>query len=122
MAVAAITVVVQQVWSEGKMFHVVGTVDFDPSAATYATGGNTVNFNDPLIKAQRAPVMVVLQSLVGSGYLYSYVPGTDNTNGKIMVLTGAAAQSPLTEFTAGAVPAGVSGDTIQFHAMFLGMN
>lgn len=46
-------------------------------------------------------------------FVYQYVPGTTLANGKFQVFTGAAAQTGLTELSAGAYPAGVTGDTIE---------
>jgi hypothetical protein len=51
-------------------------------------------------------------------YVYHYVPGTNATNGTVQIFTGAAAQTGLTELTAGAIPAGVSGDTISGKVTF----
>ena len=50
-----------------------------------------------------------------AGYHYEYDPVTD----KLIVRTGAAAQTALTEVTNGAaIPAGLSGDVLQFWALF----
>ena len=61
------------------------------------------------------PIMVYFTSVGGSGYLYGWNKATN----KFQIFTGAAAQSPLTELTSGAaIPAGVSGDVIEFDADF----
>ena len=47
------------------------------------------------------------------------LPGTSSALGKIQMFTGAAAQSALTEFTAGAYPAGALADSILGRAVFI---
>jgi len=120
MAVSTLTVAVKQTWSDGKMLHVIGTITIQASPGTYPTGGFTLNLNDPLIKAQRTPVVCYItpQALQGAQalYEYTYVPGSNNTNGKLKIFTAGA------EVAAGATPAGVSGDIILFEALFLGQN
>lgn len=65
---------------------------------------NTLNVN---------PDTLWIQSIAGSGYTYQYV----KSSGKIMILTtGSAAGSPAQELAAGALPAGVTGDTIEFES------
>lgn len=68
------------------------------------------------------PIKVEFQSVLSGGqtaaYIYQYSPGTTLANGTVQLFTGAAAQSGLTEFTAGAYPAGVLADTIQGEAIF----
>ena len=64
--------------------------------------------------ADRAPVVAQVQSNTGSGFVYQYNTPTQ----KLQIFTGAAAQSPLTELSAGALPAGVTGDTIGFELIF----
>ena len=119
MAVATITTVILQTWMEGKIFNVLGTWDFSASSDTYATGGITAPLTDPLIKAQRLPLLVQVQGL--TGYIYQYAPGTTNANGKLKAYE-VSGNTPLTEIAASAIPAAVSGDTITFIAKFLGQN
>lgn len=90
----------------------------------YAALGDTIDFTSlgDLVMSEYAPIFVVIQSAKSggaSGFDYSYNPGTTMSNGKFQVFTGAAAQSPLTELTAGAYPAGVTGDTIIGYADFI---
>lgn len=116
-ATVAITVTnLDSTWSDGKMYHVYGTLTLTASPATYLTGGLPVNFASPLIKATRAPKIVNLNSQ--NGYIYSYVPGTDNTNGLLKIFTAIGTELG----NAVAIPAGNSGDVIQFEAIFLGQN
>lgn len=51
-------------------------------------------------------------------FVYQWNPGTTLLNGTIQVFTGAAAQTGLTELSAGAYPAGVLADTIQVEIVF----
>jgi hypothetical protein len=50
---------------------------------------------------------------VAAQFEYQYVPGTTLANGKMQVLTGAAAQSGLAELSAGNYPAAVLADVIE---------
>lgn len=119
MALSTATVSVVKSWGGDAAYNVMGTIAISASPGTYPTGGYTLSLADPLIKASRLPLMVIVQGL--AGYVYVFVPGTTIANGTLKVLTGAAAQSALTEFTAGATPAAVSGDTIKFWAIWAGM-
>lgn len=100
-----------------RRFHTYGTVAVTASPATYAAGGVVFSFAAPVFDvSSQTPIDLELKSLTGSGYVYQWVKSSN----KIKVLTGAAAQSPLTELTdASAIPAAVSGDTISYHAQFL---
>jgi hypothetical protein len=64
------------------------------------------------------PLKVEFQSVKSGAqantFFYQYNPGTTLSNGTIQVFTGAAAQTGLTELSAGAYPAGVTADTISF--------
>ena len=85
----------------------------------YATGGQTLNLAG-LAKATRKPLLVSCMDL--SGYGYQYTPGTNANNGTIKIyVQGSGAGNPAAELGAGAVPAGVSSDTIYFVAQFNGM-
>lgn len=80
-----------------------------PSALTGTTGtGTGTGVNGP------QPYSVKFWSELASGYEYQY----NSTTGCLFVLTGAAAQSPLTAFAAGAYAAGILGDVIKFEAKF----
>ena len=103
-----------------------GTIAIGASPLTYATGGIQLSFlgiknadgSSILLdtNSASAPIVVYLQSVAGSGYVY----GWNQSANKLQIFTGAAAQSPLTELTNGAtVPASVSGDVIEFEAQFL---
>ncbi len=80
-----------------------------PSALTGTTGtGTGTGTNGP------QPYSVKFWSGLDSGYVYQY----NSTTGSLFVLTGAAAQSPLTAFSAGAYAAGILGDVIKYEAKF----
>ena len=51
-------------------------------------------------------------------FVYNFAPGTTLSNGTMQVMTGAAAQTALTELSAGAYPAGVLADTILGEAVY----
>ncbi len=107
-------------WFDGKMMHYHGTIAISASTDTYPTGGLTLSLVLPLIKSTRLPQFVkVWGQSKQSGqtqYDYSYVPGTTLANGVLKIFTGGA------EVSAGATPSGVSGDKIEFEAVFLGQN
>jgi hypothetical protein len=103
----------------GQKFAVIGTIAIGASPLTYAAGGIVMSLFGALIKASRTPDMVIVQGQ--SGYVYVYVPGSDGSNGLLKVFQQSAATSALTEVPTAAVPAGVSGDTITFLAIFKGM-
>jgi hypothetical protein len=109
-------------------FIVRGTIAL---SGTYPTGGDTLNFftaNFRLgvdgIKSSFPPSSILCwsQQSQGSGttsqYWYRGLLGTTAANCAIQVMTGAAAQSGGAEFSAGAYPAGVTGDVIAFEAFF----
>lgn len=108
-----------------------GQAVISASPATYATGGlgtlvtGTINWQALTDQTTSAavllettatqPIMVYFTSVGGSGFIYGWNKATN----KFQIFTGAAAQSGLTELTSGAaIPAGVSGDVIEFDADF----
>lgn len=108
-----------------KIEHVYGTLAIGASPLTYTTGGIACSFLGlDTIKASGAPLNVdvasqpAVASAAAAKYVYQFLPGSSLGNGVLQIFTGAAAQAGLTELSAGAIPAGVSGDTIAFHARF----
>ena len=92
------------------------TVAIDANDA-YAAGGLPFSLQlGDLVKSQYVPLTVIIEG--DNGFVYAYVNGTNPSNGKVKILTGAAAQSALTELSNGAVPAGVTGDTLSGYADF----
>lgn len=102
---------------------VQGTCAIQASPATYATGGLAITWSqiapsasaDGLTEPTATPLLAEFFSVGGTGFIYGY----NKSTGKLQIFTGAAAQSALTELSAAAVPAGVSGDTIEFYAEFI---
>lgn len=97
---------------------VYGTVAISASPATYPTGGLALAWTDPTIPTPFNPFYVEFQSQSASGYVYRW--NASSGNFQIMAdAGGAAGAAPLEELpNATAIPAGVSGDTIAFHAVF----
>lgn len=121
MADAVAVITVEKVWMDGFMQYVLGTIAITVSPAVYVANGILMSLRDPAIKASRAPVDVRVQGQ--GGFMYSYVKGTDNSDGLLRVFaqTNAAVEDdPLGQLAAAAIPAGVSGDTIRFKATFQG--
>jgi hypothetical protein len=104
-----------------SVYRVFGTLAVDASPAVYVTGGIAMNLNQAAIKASRTPIRV---TVVGqAGYVYEYAPGSDNSNGKLLIraqTSGAAEDDPLGELAASAIPAACSGDSITFEAVYAG--
>jgi hypothetical protein len=121
-AVAAVTIPDERyTWVAGNKFLIVGTIAISASPATYVTGGIAMSLFLPLVKATLTPIIVVIQGI--NGYIYKYVAGADASTGllKIFVQDGVSG-NPLAEMAnATAIPAAVSGDTINFQATFIGM-
>lgn len=122
MAAATVTTTVNDQWADSA-YHVLATLAVSASPATYTAGGIAMNLNQALIKAQRTPLQVRVSG--AAGYVYSFVAGSDNSNGllKIFAQTASASEDdPLGELTdASAIPAGVSGDTIKAEITYRGM-
>lgn len=94
----------------GQALAVVGTLT---ASGNYAAGGDAPSWASSLIKSTKAPYCVFLSGIAGFVYVW------DRAAGKVWTYTsGANAQDPLAELSAGAYPAGVTGDTITFLALF----
>lgn len=103
-----------------KFFYVFITIT--PSGS-YVSGGDTFDLTaitrpvgaPPLPGGGAAVAPLPTQVTINSrnGYSYSYVPGTTRANGKLKVNTAAN-----TELSAGAYPAGVTGDVITAQIVF----
>lgn len=120
MAAAIATLSVGNSWDDIKYF-VGGNLVVTASPATYTAGGIALNLNQSDVKASRTPSDVQIQGT--GGFIYSYVKGSDNSNGKLKIFVqDGVSQNPLAELTdASAIPAGVSGDTISFQGRWKGM-
>lgn len=93
-----------------------GSGAISASPATYAHGGLAIAFAAPVFDvSSQSPIDLEIKSVSGSGYIYQWVKST----GLVMIFSGAAAQSPLTELTdAESIPAGVSADVLSYKASF----
>lgn len=108
-----------------KTLHVFFSVT---ASGSYATGGDTCDltalFGSTGLPGYSFPTSSLPEKVEFSSnrptssaqtnlFVYNYVPGTTLANGKFQVFTGAAAQTALTEFSAGVYPAGVLADVIE---------
>jgi len=123
MAAAKATVSIpdeRYTWVGGNKYYALGTVAIGASPLTYTAGGMAMSLLVPLIKASRTPLKVTVSGR--TGYIFKYIPGTDASNGLLMIFVqDAVAGNPLLEMAdATAIPAAVSGDTIGFEAVFHG--
>lgn len=108
----ALAATVTKHWDDGKVLHVVGTI---AASGNYVASGDALSFVNTAIKSSRVPVHVEVHGIaLGTAYSYRFVPGATQAAGLMLVIlvsTGA-------ELAAGAYPAGVTGDTIRFYALF----
>lgn len=124
MANSTVTITVNNTSFDSATLTVWGTIAISASPGAYPAHGWTLSFAGlDVIKSNSIPLECDIWSgpaagTSNSGYQYGYCPGTTRDNGQMTVFTGAAAQSPLAELSAGSTPAGVSGDTIRFKAVF----
>lgn len=128
-------------WKEGKIYKVLfiitpTNVNTGVNANPYVAGGDTLDLTQLFGLLAGAPgsvpptfetvAKVEIQSArlaggasSGNMFIYSFAPGTTLANGTMQILTGAAAQTALTELSAGQYPAGVLNDVIQGEAYFV---
>jgi hypothetical protein len=119
MAASAVTKTITQITEDQRNFTMRGVVAI--GAGDYATPGLTFDLSSGDLPVSSAIPLEVRIYSVGAAialYVYRYTPGTTNADGKLQIFTGAAAQSGLAELANGASPAGVTGDTINFVAVF----
>lgn len=103
-----------------------GTVTVGASPLQYVAAGILADLTvlGDALKSSKLPTSVKMWSMPSTAspetnlYIYLFCLGTAQNNGKMQIYTGAAAQTALTELSAGNIPAGVSGDVIQFEAVF----
>jgi hypothetical protein len=100
--------------SERKVTY-YGTVAIDAAPDTYDVAGLTLNLVSGTLQGG-VPDEVRFYS--ANGWVYKYVAGTKITDGKIEIwgqepTNAGAGALPLTELGAVAIPASVSGDTIE---------
>lgn len=120
MAAAIATLTVGNQWVDGK-YNVGGTIAITASPATYTAGGIPFSMMQADVKAQRTPSDVIINGK--SGFIYDYVKGTDNSNGKLKIFVqDAVAANPLAEMAdALAIPTAVTADVISFQGRWKGM-
>lgn len=98
-------------------------------AGTYAAGGFALSWTTMvdsvtgqaviLNTTSTAPFIAWFQSAAGTGYVYQYNVSTNKLQIFVVEAVALSTQYALTELANGTVPAGVSGDTIQFEAEFV---
>jgi hypothetical protein len=120
MAASTVTVTIlsdNQSFTFGNMFGAILTGTIGANPLTYTTGGIVCNLAAAgLVKAQRPPQFVIVNSL--NGNQYAYVNGTTSQNGTLKMFTDFNV-----EVTNNAtIPAANSGDTLTFFAFWLGQN
>lgn len=125
----ALAVTIVKIDSDTNSTYVLGTI---AASGNYAAGGDTLSFANPTnpkggtLNVQSIPRQVWIQSQAsggGSGWIYSFRPGTTIANAKMQVFgqqptSATAGVIPLSELAAAAYPASITGDTIVFEAIF----
>jgi hypothetical protein len=111
----ALSMAVTKQWFDGKKVNIVGTIT---ASGSYTTGGDTLNLQGIGIKSSQVPFLVQINGQ--NGFLYSWVAGTTQANGKVKVLvaTTGGTNLPLSEHSAAAYVSGVTSDVITFEGMF----
>lgn len=116
-ATLALTILVPPVTDKGQTV-VRGTLAI--TGADYASGGLILPLNLAAIPTRSLPVMCRVWGQ--AGYQYSFIKGTTLANGKVSIRaqTNAAAEDDaLGELAVAALPAGVTGDVINFEGIFV---
>jgi hypothetical protein len=113
----ALAVAFEDVWSDGRRIHAIGTIT--PSG-NYAAGGEDLNIKGAAAngrgqawRSPSDPMQVIITGKAGFVYLY------DKAARKMLVYcnTAGGANAPLGEHTVAGYVAGVTGDTIRFYAV-----
>jgi len=99
----------------GHIFRATGTISV--GSGNYSAGGLTLDLRNGLIKAGGIPLRVSIQGRAKQSsqtqYDYTYVPGTNSSDGLMKIFTGGAEAGATT------IPSGVTGDTLDFVAEWL---
>lgn len=100
---------------DGKRGHLIITIT---ASGSYTTGGDTLSLAGLMPGSATVPTWAEIQGV--NGFVYAYVAGTTQANGKVKVFVEAtvATNTPLAEHTAVAYVAGVTGDTITAYIEF----
>lgn len=103
-------------WHDTKRLHVCGTLAF---SGNYVTNGDTLNFQGVKgVLSSLPPLECVIHGQ--SGHVYEFVFGTTIANGKVQVriATTTSGNLGLSQHSAAAYDATVTGDVVNFHAIF----
>jgi hypothetical protein len=121
MAGLVATPTVDHVEAGQKLIHVYGSIDFDNG--DYAAGGPVVDLSDFSDELYGVPIDgnvysgPVVANKATALYFYSWLFGAGLDDSQVQIWVGNDAD-PMAELGNGAVPAGVSGDTVRFHLVF----
>jgi hypothetical protein len=107
----SLTLTITSHWEDTKRLHVVGTLQ--PSGS-YVSGGDTVPFNDPLIKSASAPIWFSGQFPAYNCVGLPGVTGSTPPNAKLQIYT----DSTGAELSAAAYPAALLAAPVTFYAIF----
>jgi hypothetical protein len=92
------------------LFLVRGSVVF---SSTYSTGGDDLAADFPTVHSGgSAALFLHVQGM--AGYIYAYDRGANT----LLVFEAAADGGPLDQLGAGAYPAGITGDDVEFFGLF----
>ncbi len=115
----SMTAVVTNISKTQDRIIVDGTITL---AGSYATNGVTLDLSKLGIPSNGKPTKVVLFSVVGQGAamlldVYAYIPGTDQTNGKVQIGV-ANAEMAATAFATTTPTNATGGYALHFQAEF----
>ncbi len=96
-------------WFDGQRLHQVGSITITGSYLT--PFGEPLSFADGEIKSSRIPDVVEIHGQTG-GHQYAYRPGTDVTDGTMLVFFAGV------DLLAAVYPAAVLNDVVTYHAIF----
>ena len=93
--------------STGPKEYILGNLAF---SGTYPTGGEPFDVSQFTFQNKSVPKVAISVSVAGAnGYSVGFIPAATLAGGKLKINTGSAV-----ELSAGAYPAGITGDTFYF--------
>lgn len=100
------------IWADLARILVVGKLTIDAGPATYITNGLPIGpgLGNELIKSQKLPIFMLTYSNTTPGNVYAF----DIVNNSLRIFVAGVELA-----TAAAIPVGISGDSINFFAIFL---
>ncbi len=104
---------VRDTWFDGQRLHVVGTL---VASGSYVTGGDSFSLKSGRIRSRRPPKYVHIKG--ANGFVYGWQAGPQDAL-KMLAFEAGAQGSALDQVAAGAYPAGIIADGIQYHAYFI---